>query len=138
RPSVRAVESGWSLRSSTGALPIYSTAAYGIRQVSPCPLFAPLLGDKRTQRGHHQIDVNDPKRTIPSRSPNTTYARVSIVIFERSWRDHFFAVSGSTRIPQGTGVERRGSAPLMRAKSGSIRVAAHRTAVYTSCGDRLL
>jgi len=35
---VRAVESGWSLRSSMGALPIYSTAAYGIRQVSPCPL----------------------------------------------------------------------------------------------------
>jgi hypothetical protein len=24
---------------------------------------SPLLGDKRTQRGHHQIDVNDPSPT---------------------------------------------------------------------------
>ena len=102
---MRAVESGWSLRSSMGALPIYSTAAYGIRQVSPCPLFAPLLGDKRTQRGHHQIDMNDPKRTIPSRSANATYARVSIVIFERSWRGYCEMTAISRARPMPTVVQ---------------------------------
>jgi hypothetical protein len=30
---------------------------------------APLLGDKRTQRGHNQIDVNDPKPTFGDSNP---------------------------------------------------------------------
>jgi hypothetical protein len=29
-------------------------------------VIVPLLGDNRTQRGHHQIDVNDPKQTFAS------------------------------------------------------------------------
>jgi hypothetical protein len=35
---------------------------YQMRSVSMSAI-APLLGAKRTQRGHHQIDVNDPERT---------------------------------------------------------------------------